>query len=226
MSTCKEVLLPYMPYTTASYWEQAFPVIYNVSLPLNGTFTQIELALCEPQSKEHALQTDRPLLLFSPSLGINRQFYHITCANLASQGFTIVTVDAPGQANIITYADGSVQYGNSNIVTNAEISFAVDVRAQDLKFVLDLMCSPSHSPNDRTWPAQTSTSSVGIFGHSLSGAASLSTLLHDPRIIGGADFDGGFYNSYNMFSKTTSDPFLLFASALNNQSTLSGWPEA
>ncbi|KAK4935330.1 hypothetical protein LTR10_023592 [Elasticomyces elasticus] len=132
-----------------------------------------------------------------------------------------LNVDIPGQDNIVTYADGSVQYGNSNIVTDAQLTSAVGVRVQDLDFVFKSLSLPSKDLAVGNY-LNLATSSAGIFGHSLGGAAALSAIINDKRFLGGADFDGGFDGSPSTVQ--TNKPFLIFASADHNQSNVPSWP--
>jgi dienelactone hydrolase len=215
---CDSTTQPYMPNTTASYWERTLPSLYSLPISLNDTFTQIELSLCKPQS---AYDEAYPLIFFSPGLGISQQFYHIMCTNLAAQGYTVVSVEVPGQADIVTYDDGSVQYGNSSIVTEQQLVEANDVRVADINFVLEYLSSPSSAQNHHP-SFHHSNSHAGIFGHSLGGAAALSTILNNSRFIGGADFDGGFVGA--PLTHATTKPFLLWASSIHNQSNVPSWP--
>lgn len=142
------------------------------------------------------------------------------CTKVASYSYNVVTVDIPGQDNIVTYADGSVQYGNWSIVADAQLTSAVEVRVQDLDFVFKSLSLPSRDP--ATKHLNLATSSVGIFGHSLGGAAALSAIINYTRFLGGADFDGGFDGS--PLTAQTNKPFLIFASSVHNQSNVPSWP--
>ncbi|KIV87933.1 hypothetical protein PV11_03448 [Exophiala sideris] len=210
-ATCHHTIQSYMVNATATYWEEGLPFI-NASISLNNTFTQTELSLCTPVP---ACQSDYPVILFSPALGTSRQFYHIQCTNLASQGYNVITVEAPGQVDVLTLADGSIQYADTEDIDDDETATAaVDVRVTDLNFVLNTLSSPAFAqahPN-----IQLNTSEVAIFGHSLGGAASLASIVNNTRFLGGADFDGAIYGP--PLSHTTTKPFILFTSSPHNQS--------
>ena len=214
LADCEAVSLAYMPYSTAAYWEQAFPALYNLPIPLNNTLTATQLSVCRPISNhatttstasEFPLNPAYPVILFSPGLGLNRQLYHILCTNLASLGFNIITVDAPGQTNVLTLSDESVQHGNSTIISSEQVTLAVEVRVADLNFILDSMRLPSSSPptNNQSpsymgkHPGQAPL--AGIFGHSFGGAAALSLMLNNTHIPQAADLDGGLHNAFHAF---------------------------
>ena len=96
----------YMSNATAKFWEQEFGAI--TALPLKNTFSRVALSVCKPATTQH----EYPLILFSPGLGLARQFYNIL-------GFTVATVDVPGELGFITFLDGSTERGDANITTPA-----------------------------------------------------------------------------------------------------------
>lgn len=222
---CNITIHPYMPDATASFWETSLPSPtegFNLSISFNNTFTQTELSLCKPVP---AQQNEYPVILFSPALGNSREFYHIMCTNLASQGYNVITVEEPGQVGVLTYADGHVQYADLDAIESDDeaITAAVDVRVADLNFVLTTLSSPSFRASHPN--IQLNTSKVAIFGHSLGGAASLAGIVNNTRYLGGADLDGAIYGG--PLTHTTTKPFMIFASSGHNQSlAITNWATA
>ncbi|KAI1611953.1 hypothetical protein EDD36DRAFT_475659 [Exophiala viscosa] len=213
---CNVTVQPYMPNATASFWEQVIPSPtdgWNLSISFNNTFTQAELSLCKPVP---AQQNEYPVILFSPALGNSREFYHIMCMNLASQGYNVITVEEPGQVGVLTYADGDVQITDISAIESDDQTLiaAVDVRVADLDFVLTTISSPSFRASHPN--IQLNTSKVAIFGHSLGGAASLASIVNNTRYLGGANLDGQVVGT--PLTHTTTKPSMIFGSTGHNQS--------
>ncbi len=181
---CQPVQQIYMPNATAKFWEQDFGAQYD--LPLNNTFSRVALSLCKPATAQH----EYPLILFSPGLGLARQFYNILGANIAAQGFTVVTVDVPGEDSFITFLDGSTESGDANVTTPAQHDAAIDVRVKDLEFILHSLHSYTSGPDHQY--CRLNTSSAAPFGYSFGGDAALSSIIVDHRPVGGVDLDASF----------------------------------
>ena len=200
-SDCEPVQQMYMPNATALYWESYFESTYD--LPLRDTISQITLSLCKPLRSEKG----HPLLFFSHGDGISRQLYHIILSNIAAQGFNVVSIDHPGQTSFEQFQDGSVQYGQNFTNDEATLTTAVNVRVDDIRFILDqFACKGSHH---HAHIPKLDTTSVAIFGHSLGGAAALASIAADKRFIGGADLDGSIHGV--PLTETITKPFLFFA---------------
>ena len=66
---CHQVLTPYMPLTTAEFWEKEITSVYK--LPLNHTLTATSLTVCKP----NATQPKTKVALLLPGAGFSRYFY-------------------------------------------------------------------------------------------------------------------------------------------------------
>lgn len=148
-----------------------------------------------------------PAVLFSPAQGTTRLFYSAIAQTVASYGYIAVTIDTPYDEDIIEYPDGFEALQNNTIVQagtgsnpggeNAAISIidlAVEVRAQDASFVLDQLTNKTVV--SQLIPGSTkglNVSKVGMFGHSLGGAATAAAMLNDTRIAGGLNMDGALW---------------------------------
>jgi hypothetical protein len=101
-SACKPSLAPYLDPTTASFEDTKFA---QYGLPA-GTFELLSLPVCQPRTTFHHQQNSRkpesfPLVLFSPALGTSRLFYTILAQQIASTGYTVLTIDHPYDADIV-----------------------------------------------------------------------------------------------------------------------------
>ena len=185
----------YFPPETARWediWEES---TYSLVSP-NGTFEKLALQLAgkSPQTKG---AMDFPVVLFSPGEATTRLFYSVIAQTVASSGYIVVTIDAPYDVDIVEYPDGSTALINITIANQGllvDIDLACAARAQDATFVLDqlrnasvvsqLIPGSSHGLN---------VSKVGMFGHSLGGAATAAAMVNESRIAGGVAMDGALF---------------------------------
>jgi dienelactone hydrolase len=212
----------------ARYMEESIPnpSQWNVSFSLNHTFTQTRLSLCRPRP----VPNHHPTLLFSPGLGFPRQVYHRICTEIASWGYSVVTLEVPGQSGIVVYADGTVQpidpiLDGTLDPTDEQLVEANDVRVADLEFVLHSLPSPSFARAHRR-QVNLNTSHMALFGHSFGGSASISELMNNnnnTRVLGGANLDGAYFGAPLTAQNSSDKPFLLFASSSHDQTSIPGW---
>jgi pimeloyl-ACP methyl ester carboxylesterase len=146
--------------------------------------------------------------------------------DIASNGFALVSVDHPYDADIVEFPDSRTVLGIlGNISTEPEFVSAMNVRVQDMVFLLDQIQDekvirdifPSSLGNSNLL----SLDRVTIIGHSLGGATAAQTILVDNRFVGGINLDGTLWGS--VVNKGLSSPFLLFAHANHTQTTESSW---
>jgi len=216
VSECaKTVLVPYMPPVVANF-ESDF--MHRHGYP-EGMWSRFQLEVCASgPSKEERLQK-YPLALFSPGLQTTRHFYSSLALEIASYGFTVVTIDHPYDTDVVAFPDGTVIHGglvvtpgNSNGST-ASVEKALAVRAKDASFVLD------------TFGVRDVESAV-MFGHSFGGAAAANALHSDQRLKGGINLDGPIWGPARSTGlNNTSQAFLIFGSEGHNTTSYPGWVE-
>jgi Platelet-activating factor acetylhydrolase, isoform II len=174
---CSPHLTPDLDPITAAF-EDAALASFGVQ---PGTFESLELQVCQHRANPRYLSTTQkhPLILFSTELAGTRLFYNVIAQQLASTGFTVVTIDHPYDASIVTFPDNSTIFA-SNISTEAQILLDLDTRVKDVSFVLDKLSEPSTAA--RIIPGLAcglDVSKTGIIGHSLGGATAATALLRD-----------------------------------------------
>jgi predicted dienelactone hydrolase len=143
-----------------------------------------------------------PVVLFSPGFGVGRSLYTALTEDLASHGYVVVAVDHPHDAGIVEFPDGHIVVAGSPL----DIAAALRVRVADTRFVLTQLARLDRSG---LFSGRLDVDRVGMFGHSLGGAAAASTMALDSRIRAGADLDGRLFEPAR--SRGLSRPFLFMS---------------
>ena len=141
-----------------------------------------------------------PVVLFSPGFGVERGLYTGLTEDLASHGYVVVAIDHPHDAAIVEFPDGHVVIPASQM----DIQRALTVRVADTRFVLTELARLARSG---VFAGRLDLGRIGMFGHSLGGAAAASTMLVDRRVRAGADLDGLLFGQVR--TSGLSRPFLL-----------------
>ncbi|KAJ6000089.1 Platelet-activating factor acetylhydrolase [Penicillium waksmanii] len=213
----------YVPNATARFEDESFQ---SFGLP-PGTFESLRIQTqTRQQPPPFRLHGDYPVVLFSPALATSRLMYSLLLQEIASNGFAVVSIDHPYDADIVEYPDGRTVLGIlANINTTTEFVSALDVRVKDLSFLLDQMHDEKVIRN--LFPLSQgnlhllSLDRVTILGHSLGGATAAQTILVDNRFVGGINLDGQLWGS--VVDNGLSSPFLLFGSSNHTQATDHNW---
>ncbi|KAF5860672.1 hypothetical protein ETB97_001239 [Aspergillus alliaceus] len=211
----------YIPNATGRYEDVSFQ---SFGLP-PGTFESLHIQTQTQQPPPpFSHHGDYPVVLFSPALATSRLMYTLLLQEIASNGFAVVSVDHPYDADIVEYPDGHTVLGIlANISTETEFVRALNTRVKDMVFLLDQMheekvirdifplSQGNLLPLDR----------VTILGHSLGGATAAQTILVDNRFVGGINLDGRLWGP--VVDKGLSSPFLLFGHTNHTQATEPSW---
>jgi predicted dienelactone hydrolase len=143
-----------------------------------------------------------PVVLFSPGFGVERELYAGLVEDLASHGYVVVAIDHPHDAGIVQFPDGHVVVPRSQM----DITSALADRVADTRFVLTELARLDRSG---FLAGRLDLGHVGMFGHSLGGAAAASTMLVDSRIDAGVDLDGVLFGPAR--AGGLSRPFMLMS---------------
>ncbi|MEV7387842.1 alpha/beta hydrolase [Streptomyces sp. NPDC091215] len=134
-----------------------------------------------------------PLLLLSPGFTMPRTEITSLAEDLASRGYVVALVDHTYENTGTTFPDGQTLTCAVCDDPDAYPPAAIqESRAKDLSFVIDAV-------TDRRHPAwrhagMIDGSRIGVAGHSLGGAAAVSTMAHDKRVLAGVDLDGTIFS--------------------------------
>jgi predicted dienelactone hydrolase len=156
------------------------------------------LADARPMTRKHGW----PVVLFSPGFGVERELYAGLVEDIASHGYIVVAIDHPHDASIVEFPDGHVVLPSSQM----DIMEALSLRVADTRFVLTELARLGRAG---FFARRFDLGHVGMFGHSLGGAAAASAMLGDPRIDAGVDLDGVLFGDTR--TRGLSRPFMLMS---------------
>jgi dienelactone hydrolase len=225
---CRETcLVEYMPLATARYENDILSQTAGVP---SRMFEQLRLQICCEHSRIRQADLVHPVVLFSPGAGSPRLYYSAMAQTLASAGYFVVTMDHPYDASVVEFPGGSLVFGQDLTTLTPEqltlevLPLWVRTRARDAAFVLDQLATPSVM--QQLIPGAEKgldTSCVGMYGHSLGGAAAIASMANDGRIVGAANMDGGLFLVEGVVD---SGAVLLFGTSEHNRMTDETWATA
>jgi pimeloyl-ACP methyl ester carboxylesterase len=115
----------------------------------------------------------------------------------------------------------------ANVDSPAGMSRAINVRVQDLSFVLDQLLTNTsffaqHIPN---FPSLIDHAQawIGVLGHSLGGASSAMAMLHDRRLVCGIALDGKITES--VVDQELDRTFLIIGAEGHTRANVTGWSD-
>ena len=131
-----------------------------------------------------------PVVVFTPGYTGTYTDYTFLMEDLASRGYVVVAVNHTYEATAVQFADGRVvrslvgsHLGGPVPRDLRSLSFAVDVRLRDIKFVLTQIAR-LNSRRGTPFVGKLDLSKVVVAGHSLGGLAALLTNQSDPHVKG------------------------------------------
>jgi len=207
-----------IPYMTPAVSSEEDRILGPYEWPV-GVLGQLELEFCVASPKSKPLDIKQyPLVLFSGGGNTTRFYYSALASEVASKGYTVITIDHPFETDIVEFNDGSIAYGG-HYSARKNLTFAetaISVRAADMSFVLDVF-DLTDRKKDRAL----------AFGHSFGGAATAEAMRTDSRIRGGVNFDGLLYGpvvkSGIPKKKDIDQSFVLFGAQGHNSTEDPDW---
>lgn len=192
------VPVSYMPNKTAEYQGPYLKKQFNITADLTPIFLEARIPVCPNDPSSCSPLDDGPILLLSPGYGIPRLYYSVLASAIASEGFVVISIDHPGDTNIITYPDGHADYYNtSTSPTTDEFTRLVYPRVADASFIIDQLSNATAIaelfPHRESRPFLTDR--IAMLGHSLGGVAAVIAAGQEPRIRGAINWDGTLFGS-------------------------------
>ncbi|WP_256107178.1 lipase [Streptomyces sp. ODS05-4] len=168
-------------------------------------------------------RTRRPVVLYSPGMGMPRTLGTSTAVELASRGYVVVAVDHTHESSPVEFPGGRVVPGTRpepGTGTDGARK-AVDTRVRDIRFVLDQLAElrAGRNPDAARRPLPDGLGRVldldrvGMFGHSAGGITAAETMRVDHRVDAGVNLDGTLQYSPTDFLPVAREgldrPFML-----------------
>lgn len=182
--------VPYFDPTSAAIWGEVFNLAPSDLLSLE-TSLQWQAPLL-PASEAQKVQ-DWPTLVFGPGGGMNAFMSSSLLSDLASQGYTVLALDHPGEAPYLSMpynASGVVGWDIYMPYTDALI---LDIYAFRLADMLFLLSDDGFPALVREYGAYFNTRAYGAFGHSMGATQATGAMDRLQSIVAGFNIDGGLY---------------------------------
>jgi pimeloyl-ACP methyl ester carboxylesterase len=219
-TTCASTIpILYMPNKTAEHEGTTLQRNFNVTVDLTPLFSNARQPVC---LEDCLPRSNTPILLLSPGYRATRLYYNFLASAIASEGFTVITIDHPGETSSITYPNGTAVYVNLPNPTNIddETPYAY-TRAADASFIIDQLSNATAMA--KLLPRQFPTDRVVMAGHSIGGAAAVLAAGQDSRIRGVINWDGPFFGS--LPSEGLSKPVLYMGTKRSEPRFTAAWPK-
>jgi dienelactone hydrolase len=148
-----------------------------------------------------------PLVVYAPGGGNSRALGTVLVEDLASHGYTVVTIDHTGETPVEFPGGRLVDEAIPDDPPDLEAAkrLFMDAREADVHFVLDQL---RHDPT-------ADLTRTGLFGHSAGGVIATRVMRGDRRVRAGANLDGFFEFGENHPERGVDRPFLLMGAASN-----------
>ncbi|KAH7130096.1 hypothetical protein B0J11DRAFT_522413 [Dendryphion nanum] len=204
---------PYLDPTTAKLWGDILQYPNN-SLQSLTTWNVYQ---APPLDKATYGVSQKPTVIFSPGGGENAIMYNALNSELASQGYTVLALDHPGEIPYLQLPDGAEGVYGIDITAswNRTLQTAVyNMRVSDsLAIIRELYPSFVESIG-----ASFNTTHYFAIGHSLGGAAAAGAIVVEDSILGGVNLDGLFIDLPDV-----KKPFLMLAGAEHTPTLDPSW---
>ncbi|MHC0039668.1 alpha/beta hydrolase family protein [Pseudoneobacillus sp. C159] len=164
---------------------------------------------CYPDAPISGTLANRPIILYSPGMGMDRDLYLFNITQLVKEGYILVTVGSTYETLYTVFPDEGVIYQSDIVRTIPPNDSAwqrklVDIRVADLSCVIDALSDWNES--DSVLKQKFNLSSIGAIGHSLGGTAVFELAKKDPRIGAGVILDGSLH--LISYGQSVPTPFL------------------
>jgi dienelactone hydrolase len=134
-----------------------------------------------------------PVVIFSPGYGMVAENYSTLLEDLASRGLVVVGIDHPYISGTTSRANGELAQAMTGPATTQQrtefLDEAVTTMVADQRQVMDWL----QGPTTGLLRGHLDLARIGLFGHSIGGAAAIQTARSDARAKAGLDIDGAIF---------------------------------
>ena len=186
------VPVPYMLNKTADFQGPFLQEILDTSLNVTPLFREAQFPVGGSYQNGCQQAEEFPILLFSPGYSIPRLYYNFMASAIASEGFTVITIDHPGDTNFITYRDGYTSVNNDTIQGAMNILARLHLRIADVSLIMDQLSNATAMAElfPSRGPKPFETNHIAMLGHSLGGITAVLAAQQDTRLRGVINWDG------------------------------------
>ncbi|WP_053377380.1 alpha/beta hydrolase family protein [Paenibacillus sp. FJAT-27812] len=185
----KNSYVPYLPQFSQEISKQfGVPAFLLQYLHLVKTHATVQSKLSEAAPKY-------PIVLFSPGMGGTRFQNMFQVEELASHGYIVVGMEHTYHSVATVFPDGKTTgFRKMNLLDlSSSDKMTSEIIVKDIQFVLDQIEGLNREDSTGQFKGRLDLDRIGIFGHSLGGAAAAQMLLLDPRVKAGINMDGTFF---------------------------------
>ncbi|WP_433672160.1 alpha/beta hydrolase family protein [Nocardia sp. CA-136227] len=178
----------------------------------------------------------RPIVLFSPGMGMLREANTAQAEDLASHGFVVVAMSHTHESLATEFPGGRLEKSLLPQTTDideikAQAELAMRVRVADTRFVLDRLADigAGADPDADGHPLPVNLagildmSKIAMFGHSLGGATAAQVMHDDRRVAAGVDLDGTLLGS--VLTDGLDRPFMLIGGTDRGRAQDPSWQQ-
>jgi dienelactone hydrolase len=173
-------------YTSPEVWNH-FSQLLGMTLPQVSTNSCLDARISDGA---------HPVVVFSHGFTGTFTDYTFLFEDLASRGYVVASVDHTYEATAVEFPDGRLvksvfgSHLTNYVRSDAQaLAFAVSVRLDDLKFVLNEL-ERLNAGHDSDFTAKLDLSRIALAGHSLGGLTAILGVENEPRFKAGIVLDG------------------------------------
>ncbi len=193
---------PYLDGGTARVVDSELGVAAG-TFELASSHARNEVAVAAPGGRGY------PVIVYSPGFGSWRNSSTALTEELVSHGFVVATVDHPYDGAAVEFPDGAIVKAKPLALPDTTKALTYDawyamvqpllpVRVADIRFVIDGLAAldAGRNPDEERHPLPPHLAGsldlhrIGMFGHSIGGAATAQIMRTDKRIRAGLSLDG------------------------------------
>lgn len=227
--------VPLRPWVSERMWRAYADGLAKAGLPITGSLT-LGSSHGHLDAAADSAAGQRPIVLFSPGMGMPRETSTAQAEDLASHGFIVVTMSHTYESTATEFPDGRLessllpQGADANEV-NAQIGQAIQARVADTRFVLDRLTDLNSGidpdadghPLPANLAGMLDLSKIAMFGHSLGGATAAQVMHDDGRVVAGVDLDGTLLGS--VLTDGLDRPFVLIGRTDHGRAQDPSWQQ-
>lgn len=140
-----------------------------------------------------------PVIFIKSGIGPMTIDYTTFAEDLASNGYVVIGSESPFSSNVVVFSGNRIVNSNARgnpsgnltaVDRNLRIDRLVTIWTEDLRFILDRLEQLDDRDSTYQFYRRLNFKNIGIFGHSLAGAAAFRFCFDDPRCKAGVSIEG------------------------------------